>query len=141
MTHFPKLLLATVAATAVAVPTALAKDGFHLYSYGNAKLGLSVQLVRAEGSREVSGSITQQCAGPDDQALSLTSNLVGKLKNEKINLKGDFPDEGPGTSQIKGKMTLKKFKGLVKLSVPIDGAGTCKVSKKFSAKHTFTTGG
>jgi hypothetical protein len=140
----PRLLLVaatTAAATSFVVPNALAKEGFHVYSYSKPKLGLSVSLVREEGSSKVTGNVTVLCASSDDNAITVSSDLKGKLKNEHIDLSGPAPTGGKGTATIAGKMTLKKFTGETSVRVPVEGAGICKVTKSFSAAHHFTTGG
>ena len=137
MTRPSRIFIATVAAAAVAAPTALAQDSFYSYSYSSPQLGLSVSIARASDSRKVDASITQQCAVSDDSAVSVTSNLTGKLKkNNRIKLKGAAPDGGSGKALLKGKLTLKKFKGVVKINVPIKGESACKVSKRFTAKRS-----
>lgn len=141
MTRPRLLLLATATATVVAAPVAVAKEGFHVYSYGNPKLGLSVSLVRAEGSNKVDANVTQQCVSPEGDPLTVSAELSGVLKDSKIDIKGDALTSGAGTLRVKGTMTLKKFNGKVTINVPIEGGDACKVSKKFTAKHTFTTGG
>jgi hypothetical protein len=99
----------------------------------------SVTIVRADGGKATTASISYQCKDADGAVNSFTAQLTGKTKGNKFKAKGTAYNS-LGTASIKATLKTSGAKGKVTVDYS-DFAADCTFSKHFTAKYSHATGG
>jgi hypothetical protein len=128
-------LLATAATAAYADGTGTGADLWQ----GKLSKTSSVTIVRADGGKATTASISYQCKDAEGTVNSFVAQLTGKTKGTKFKAKGTAYNS-LGTASIKATLKTSGAKGKVKVDYS-DFAADCTFSKHFTAKYSHATGG